>query len=181
MSLPELLSAPLSSVDAQPETLMAAAPVRHRSGPGGPRAQLPPCYYEGYLEKRGPKEKVCRGAKRGECHVVALRVEDGGGRCGLMPADPPFPVSCQLPHCENGRGDCLVALPGILHVNEHTLVPQFCAILHDREVVHVHQPIGVINLIDGCISSSTSDLFFLSVGKYLIYINFMLRVVLTIT
>lgn len=25
---------------------------------GSPRAQLPPCYYEGYLEKRGPKEKV---------------------------------------------------------------------------------------------------------------------------
>uniref|UniRef100_A0A8C2X853 Signal transducing adaptor family member 2a n=1 Tax=Cyclopterus lumpus TaxID=8103 RepID=A0A8C2X853_CYCLU len=37
---------------------MAAAPVRQRCGPGGPRAQLPPCYYEGYLEKRGPKEKV---------------------------------------------------------------------------------------------------------------------------
>uniref|UniRef100_A0A3B3ZGV0 SH2 domain-containing protein n=1 Tax=Periophthalmus magnuspinnatus TaxID=409849 RepID=A0A3B3ZGV0_9GOBI len=36
---------------------MAAAPVKNRSGPGGPRAQLPPCYYEGYLEKRGPKEK----------------------------------------------------------------------------------------------------------------------------
>ncbi|KAK1878836.1 Signal-transducing adaptor protein 2 [Dissostichus eleginoides] len=39
---------------------MAAAPVRQRSGPGGPRAQLPPCYYEGYLEKRGPKEKASR-------------------------------------------------------------------------------------------------------------------------
>ncbi|XP_046883665.1 signal-transducing adaptor protein 2a isoform X1 [Hypomesus transpacificus] len=39
---------------------MAAAPVKQRSGPGGPRAQLPPCYYEGYLEKRGPKEKVSR-------------------------------------------------------------------------------------------------------------------------
>uniref|UniRef100_A0A3B4Z6C8 Signal-transducing adaptor protein 2-like n=1 Tax=Stegastes partitus TaxID=144197 RepID=A0A3B4Z6C8_9TELE len=36
---------------------MAAAPVRQRSGPGGHRAQLPPCYYEGYLDKRGPKEK----------------------------------------------------------------------------------------------------------------------------
>lgn len=58
VSLPELLSAPLSSVGAQPATLMAAAPVRQRSGSVGPRAQLPPCYYEGYLEKRGPKEKV---------------------------------------------------------------------------------------------------------------------------
>lgn len=44
---------------------MAAAPVRLRSGPGGPRAQLPPCYYEGYLEKRGPSEKVCRNGERG--------------------------------------------------------------------------------------------------------------------
>jgi len=58
VSVPELLSAPLSSVGAQPATLMAAAPVKQRSGSGGPRAQLPPCYYEGYLEKRGPKEKV---------------------------------------------------------------------------------------------------------------------------
>ncbi|XP_072220450.1 signal-transducing adaptor protein 2a [Leuresthes tenuis] len=60
VSVPELLSAPLSSVGAQPATLMAAAPVRQRSGSGGPRAQLPPCYYEGYLEKRGPKEKASR-------------------------------------------------------------------------------------------------------------------------
>ncbi|XP_061834722.1 signal-transducing adaptor protein 2a [Nerophis lumbriciformis] len=37
---------------------MAAAPVRQRPGPGGSRAQLPPCYYEGYLEKRGPKEQA---------------------------------------------------------------------------------------------------------------------------
>lgn len=37
---------------------MAAAPVRQRSGAAGPRSQLPPCYYEGYLEKRGPREKV---------------------------------------------------------------------------------------------------------------------------
>ncbi|MED6282898.1 hypothetical protein CHARACLAT_003158 [Characodon lateralis] len=37
---------------------MAAAPVRQRCGTGGPRSQLPPCYFEGYLEKRGPKEKV---------------------------------------------------------------------------------------------------------------------------
>lgn len=40
---------------SQPAILMAAAPVKQRSGT---RAQLPPCYYEGYLEKRGPKEKV---------------------------------------------------------------------------------------------------------------------------
>ncbi|XP_076838237.1 signal-transducing adaptor protein 2-like isoform X2 [Brachyhypopomus gauderio] len=37
---------------------MAAAPVKQRTG--GTRAQLPPCYYEGYLEKRGSKEKVSR-------------------------------------------------------------------------------------------------------------------------
>nr|XP_046263619.1 signal-transducing adaptor protein 2a isoform X2 [Scatophagus argus] len=60
VSLAELLSAPLSSVGAQPATFMAAASVRQRSGSGGPRAQLPPCYYEGYLEKRGPKEKASR-------------------------------------------------------------------------------------------------------------------------
>ncbi|XP_039458146.1 signal-transducing adaptor protein 2a isoform X2 [Oreochromis aureus] len=60
VSVPELLSAPLSSFGGQPATLMAAAPVRQRSGPGGQRAQLPPCYYEGYLEKRGPKEKASR-------------------------------------------------------------------------------------------------------------------------
>ncbi|XP_053508029.1 signal-transducing adaptor protein 2a isoform X2 [Ictalurus furcatus] len=35
-----------------------AAPVKQRTGTS--RAQLPPCYYEGYLEKRGPKEKVSR-------------------------------------------------------------------------------------------------------------------------
>ncbi|XP_043088351.1 signal-transducing adaptor protein 2a isoform X2 [Puntigrus tetrazona] len=34
---------------------MAAAPANPRTG--SPRAQLPPCYYEGYLEKRGAKEK----------------------------------------------------------------------------------------------------------------------------
>ncbi|CAL8345646.1 unnamed protein product [Merluccius merluccius] len=39
---------------------MAVAPVQQRSGPGGTRAQLPPCYYEGYLDKRGPKEKASR-------------------------------------------------------------------------------------------------------------------------
>ncbi|KAK2900499.1 hypothetical protein QQF64_015574 [Cirrhinus molitorella] len=37
---------------------MAAAPANPRTG--SPRAQLPPCYYEGYLEKRGAKEKVAR-------------------------------------------------------------------------------------------------------------------------
>ncbi|XP_029477050.1 signal-transducing adaptor protein 2a isoform X1 [Oncorhynchus nerka] len=42
---------------SQPTILMAAAPVKQRSGT---RAQLPPCYYEGYLEKRGPKEKISR-------------------------------------------------------------------------------------------------------------------------
>lgn len=70
VSLPELLSAPLSSVGAQPATLMAAAPVRQRSGSVGPRAQLPPCYYEGYLEKRGPKEKVGSSAMLFLMHAV---------------------------------------------------------------------------------------------------------------
>lgn len=78
VSLPELLSAPLSSVGAQPATLMAAAPVRQRSGPAGPRAQLPPCYYEGYLETRGPKEKVGSPVHI-KCHVVAMRAIDGVG------------------------------------------------------------------------------------------------------
>lgn len=35
---------------------MAAAPANPRTG--SPKAQLPPCYYEGFLEKRGAKEKV---------------------------------------------------------------------------------------------------------------------------
>ncbi|KAM4728535.1 signal-transducing adaptor protein 2a isoform 1-T1 [Anableps anableps] len=60
VSVPELLRAPLSSICAQPATLMAAAPVRQRCGSGGARSQLPPCYFEGYLEKRGPKEKASR-------------------------------------------------------------------------------------------------------------------------
>lgn len=89
VSVPELPSAPLSSVGgALTATLMAAAPVRQRSGSGGARAQLPPCYYEGYLEKRGPKEKVRR-----------FRARD--------PGDPPSPHRRQLPPCcdWNGRGD----------------------------------------------------------------------------
>lgn len=36
--------------------VMAAAPANPRTG--SLKAQLPPCYYEGYLEKRGAKEKV---------------------------------------------------------------------------------------------------------------------------
>ncbi|XP_037837869.1 signal-transducing adaptor protein 2a isoform X1 [Kryptolebias marmoratus] len=55
------LSLPLSSLGARAATLMAAVvPVRQRCGSLSPRAQLPPCYYEGYLEKRGPKEKASR-------------------------------------------------------------------------------------------------------------------------
>ncbi|XP_026061449.1 signal-transducing adaptor protein 2 isoform X4 [Carassius auratus] len=38
--------------------VMAVAPANPRTG--STRAQLPPCYYEGYLEKRGAKEKVAR-------------------------------------------------------------------------------------------------------------------------
>ncbi|KAG7266564.1 hypothetical protein CRUP_011149 [Coryphaenoides rupestris] len=55
---PSPLSVPLPA--ARSLTLMAVAPVKQRSGPAGARAQLPPCYYEGYLEKRGPKEKASR-------------------------------------------------------------------------------------------------------------------------
>lgn len=77
VSLPELLSAPFV-LGALPATLMAAAPVRQRSGPGGPRAQLPPCYYEGYLEKRGPKEKV--GADQVPCCFLLCAV-DSDGQC----------------------------------------------------------------------------------------------------
>ncbi|XP_051557697.1 signal-transducing adaptor protein 2-like isoform X3 [Myxocyprinus asiaticus] len=38
--------------------MAAAPPPNPRTG--SLRAQLPPCYYEGFLEKRGPKEKVAR-------------------------------------------------------------------------------------------------------------------------
>lgn len=99
VSLHELVSAPLSSRGAQPATLMAAAPVRQRSGPGGPRAQLPPCYYEGYLEKRGPKEKV--SAPPVHCHVVVLRCTLCGQCVGvtahrfMTPPPPPPPVHSQ--------------------------------------------------------------------------------------
>ena len=101
-SLPELLSAPLSSLGAQPATLMAAAPVRQRSGPGGPRAQLPPCYYEGYLEKRGPKEKVGSPGAVPCCFQSKLRGEVVSVH--RTPADSPPPnsiprESCQLPYC----------------------------------------------------------------------------------
>lgn len=113
-----ILSAPLSSVRRCPGSQrhsMAAAPVRQRSGSAGPRTQLPPCYYEGYLEKRGPKEKVgSPGAHPHsharthtihafQCHVVsAARVMNSGvgGQCVCAsPDDLPFPESCQLPCC----------------------------------------------------------------------------------
>lgn len=60
---------------------MAAAPVRQRSAAAGPRSQLPPCYYEGYLEKRGPREKVGPSgvaAMLSRLHVVA---SGGQGAC----------------------------------------------------------------------------------------------------
>lgn len=92
---------------------MAAAPVRQRSGSAGPRTQLPPCYYEGYLEKRGPKEKVgslgARPPARShtihtfQCHVVSaagvINIGVGGQCVCATPDDPRFPESCQLPHC----------------------------------------------------------------------------------
>ena len=107
VSLPELLSAPLSSVGAQPATLMAAAPVRQRSGSVGPRAQLPPCYYEGYLEKRGPKEKVGSSAMLFLMHAVVssspciyLGVCVCVCVCTAHRLVSPFPrESCQLPRC----------------------------------------------------------------------------------
>ncbi|XP_067308832.1 signal-transducing adaptor protein 2a [Pseudorasbora parva] len=46
------------SVTGRAARVMAAAPANARTG--NPKAQLPPCYYEGYLEKRGVKEKVAR-------------------------------------------------------------------------------------------------------------------------
>lgn len=88
---------------------MAAAPVRQRSGPAGPRAQLPPCYYEGYLEKRGPKEKVGSPRCRPSAMLFPMHAVDSGGQCVCArstPADLPFPESCQLPYCvRNGRGE----------------------------------------------------------------------------
>lgn len=99
---------------------MAAATVRQRSGPAGPRAQLPPCYYEGYLEKRGPKEKVgfprCRPSA-----MFHLNVVNSGGQCVnacVRAANRliPFPESCQLLYCVRlgeatlnlgAFGDCL--------------------------------------------------------------------------
>lgn len=44
------------SVPGWAAPVMAAAPANPRTG--SLKAQLPPCYYEGYLEKRGAKEKV---------------------------------------------------------------------------------------------------------------------------
>lgn len=80
VSLPRITQIPFV-LGAQPATLMAAAPVRQRSGPGGPRTQLPPCYYEGYLEKRGPKEKVGPQTK---CHVVSVHAVMSRGRRVFM-------------------------------------------------------------------------------------------------
>lgn len=113
VSLPRITQIPFV-LGAQPATLMAAAPVRQRSGPGGPRTQLPPCYYEGYLEKRGPKEKVGPQTK---CHVVSVHavmsrgrrvcmcVYERGGLCTAHRLIPPlFPGSCQLPYCR-GMGE----------------------------------------------------------------------------
>lgn len=111
VSLPELLSAPLSSIGAQPVTLMAAAPVRQRSGPGGPRAQLPPCYYEGYLETRGPKEKVgSPGADQVPCCFNAC---SGWWRVSV-PADPPHSQWAVnfLIVWEWARRDCMLVLLG---------------------------------------------------------------------
>lgn len=124
VSLPELLSAPLSSVGAQPATLMAAAPVRQRSGSVGPRAQLPPCYYEGYLEKRGPKEKV--GSAR--CgwsamlflmHAVvssSLYIYMYVCVCTAHRLISPFPESCQLPRCVSMGEAILCTAAGLLHI-----------------------------------------------------------------
>lgn len=79
---------------------MAAAPVRQRSAAAGPRSQLPPCYYEGYLEKRGPREKVGPpgvAAMLSRLHVVA---SGGQGACACAGHRLiSHSWSCQLPHC----------------------------------------------------------------------------------
>lgn len=117
VSLPELLSAPLSSVGAQPATLMAAAPVRQRSGPAGPRAQLPPCYYEGYLEKRGPKEKV--GSPDADqvpcCCRCMLWIAVVSVNMRSTPADPSIPreLSTSLLCTNWARRESVLGLLGI--------------------------------------------------------------------
>lgn len=95
---------------------MAAAPVRQRSGPAGPRAQLPPCYYEGYLEKRGPKEKV--GSPDADrvpcCFSCMLWIAMVSVNMRSTPADPSIPreLSTSL-LCSNGRGETRHGLLGI--------------------------------------------------------------------
>ncbi|MEQ2164697.1 hypothetical protein AMECASPLE_026582 [Ameca splendens] len=75
---------------------MAAAPVRQRCGTGGPRSQLPPCYFEGYLEKRGPKEKVgpVHHIPTPRGHAAGCQgSERAGRRCGMFVC-----AAARLPH-----------------------------------------------------------------------------------
>lgn len=86
---------------------MAAAPVRQRSAAAGPRSQLPPCYYEGYLEKRGPREKVGPtgvAAMLSRLHVVASGCQGAGAYAG-QPPDLSFPELSTSSLCSHGRGE----------------------------------------------------------------------------
>lgn len=83
---------------------MAAAPVRQRSAAAAAaaalRSQLPPCYYEGYLEKRGPREKV--GPPGDSAMLSRLHVVASGGQGACACAGHRLishSRGCQLPHC----------------------------------------------------------------------------------
>lgn len=87
---------------------MAAAPVRQRSVAAAARSQLPPCYYEGYLEKRGPREKV--GAPGVAAMLCRLHVVASGGQGACACAGHRLisrSRGCQLPHCA-GVGEATV-------------------------------------------------------------------------
>ncbi|MED6249068.1 hypothetical protein ATANTOWER_008933 [Ataeniobius toweri] len=105
---------------------MAAAPVRQRCGTGGPRSQLPPCYFEGYLEKRGPKEKV------GPVHHIPAGMQPVvrdqsvlvvGVGCSCAPPPACHTVWSTIPRylstsllCWDGRGSLNAGGVGILSI-----------------------------------------------------------------
>lgn len=109
---------------------MAAAPVRQRSAAAGPRSQLPPCYYEGYLEKRGPREKVGPPPVSLPCclglHVVFCEpTVRGAGACACagQPADLSFPELSTSSLCSHwARREWTLVLPGgPLAAGDHTV------------------------------------------------------------
>lgn len=67
--------------------VMAAASANPRTG--SPRAQLPPSYYDGYLEKRGPKEKV--SGSGASLRIVSVR-------------------RCQIHNAQRAHGSCAYCL-----------------------------------------------------------------------